>query len=158
MSTPAELVAQLHGLVDQLLTLDPSAFGEADREQVVFAVQRERDRLAVAAADTLCLWEASRSWEADGTLRASLAMGREVRCDHRLAANELRRSRLLAQMPHTRAAVVAGRLSMDHVDLFVRICGGARFELFLQHEATLVGLGRLGRRRSTPPATTTPAS
>lgn len=138
MSTPAELVAQLHGLVDQLLTLDPSAFGEATREQYVFAVQHERDRLAVAAADTLCPWEASRSWEADGTLRASLAMGREVRCDHRLAANELRRARLLAQMPHTRAAVVAGRLSMDHVDLFVRICGGTRFELFLQHEATLV--------------------
>lgn len=138
MSTPADLVAQIHDLVERLLDLDSSACSDTDRQHYVLAVQRERDRLAVAAADTLAPWEASRAWQVDGTLRASLAMGRESRCDHRVAANELRRARLLAQMPHTRAAVVAGRLSMDHVDLFVRICGGVRFELFLEHEATLV--------------------
>ena len=41
-------------------------------------------------------------------------------------------------MPHTRAAVLAGRLSLDHVDLFVRHATAARFELFLAHEQELV--------------------
>jgi len=138
MTSPAELVQQLHDVVEQLLAMPDAALPAGEAQDFVVAVQRERDRLAVAAADAMAPWEASRMWEADGTLRASLALGRDARCDHRLAANELRRARLLVQMPLTREAVVAGRLSMDHVDLFVRYCGGARFQLFLQHEAALV--------------------
>jgi hypothetical protein len=121
-----------------LLAADATAWSDDERQHLVLALQAERDRMTVAAADVLAPWEASRTWEADGTLRASLALGRDARCDHRLAAGELRRARLLTRMPHTRAAVVEGRLSIDHVDLFVRLCGGARFELFLQHEAELV--------------------
>jgi hypothetical protein len=56
MSTPAHLVAQIHDLVGQLLTLHSSACNDADRQHYVLAVQRERDRLAVAAADTLASW------------------------------------------------------------------------------------------------------
>jgi hypothetical protein len=41
-------------------------------------------------------------------------------------------------MPHTRAAVLTGRLSLDHVDLFIRYASAARFELFLEHEQQLV--------------------
>ncbi len=138
MTSPAHLVQQLHDIVEQLLALPDAAFEADEAQDFLVAMQRERDRLAVAAADALAPWESSRVWEADGSLRASLALGRDAHCDHRQAANELRRARLLTRMPHTRAAVVVGRLSMDHVDLFVRHCGGVRFELFLQHEATLV--------------------
>lgn len=138
MTSPADLVQQLHDIVEQLLAVPGDALDAGEAQDFLVAMQRERDRLAVAAADALAPWESSRVWEADGTLRASLALGRDTRCDHRSAANELRRARLLAQMPLTREAVVAGRLSMDHVDLFVRYCGGARFELFHEHEATLV--------------------
>jgi hypothetical protein len=41
-------------------------------------------------------------------------------------------------MPHTAAAVAAGALSADHVDLLGRANHGARAAVFAEHEATLV--------------------
>jgi hypothetical protein len=46
--------------------------------------------------------------------------------------------RRLQRMRWTRESVLAGRLSMDHVDLFLQFATAARFELFLEHEAEIV--------------------
>ena len=41
-------------------------------------------------------------------------------------------------MPHTRQAVLDGRLSFEHVDLFCRAATAERFALFLRDEQVLV--------------------
>jgi len=138
MTSPADLVHQLQVVVEQLVSTDVSGLTSDELHSLVVAVQGERTRLAVAAADVLTRWEADGRWRADGSLNASLALGRDTRTCHRSARRELRRSRLLQRMPHTRAALLAGELSMDHVDLFVQYAAGTRFELFLEHEAVLV--------------------
>jgi hypothetical protein len=138
MTSPAELVHQLRGVVEQLLAVDAGMLSGEELRSLVVAVQAERSRLAVAAAEALTGWESGGEWKADGSLNASLALGRDTRSCHRGAKRELHRARLLRRMVHTRAAVVAGRLSMDHVDLFVSYAAGARFELFLEHERLLV--------------------
>jgi hypothetical protein len=58
--------------------------------------------------------------------------------DHRRASYELRRARRLQQLPHTRDAILAGRLSIDHLDLFLQYASGPRFALFQEHEEQLV--------------------
>lgn len=138
MTSPADLVHQLHQVVEQLLAVDPGVLSGDELQSLVVAVQAERSRLAVAAAEAMTGWESAGGWRADGSLNASLALGRDTRSCHRAAKRELRRARLLGRMTHTRDAVVAGRLSMDHVDLFVQYAAGARFELFLEHEELLV--------------------
>ena len=51
---------------------------------------------------------------------------------------ELRRARKLATMPHTAAAVLAGSLSLDHVDVLGRANQPWRAAVFTDHEKTLV--------------------
>ena len=51
---------------------------------------------------------------------------------------ELRRAHKLSSMPVTAAAVVAGRISMDHVDLLSRADQPHRHHLFARDEAMLV--------------------
>jgi hypothetical protein len=138
MTSPADLLHQLHHVVEQLLAVDPAALSGDELQSLVVSVQAERSRLAVAAAEVLTGWDAAGGWKADGSLNASLALGRDTRSCHRAAKRELRRARLLGRMVRTREAVVAGRLSMDHVDLFIHYAAGARFELFLEHEQLLV--------------------
>jgi hypothetical protein len=51
---------------------------------------------------------------------------------------ELRRARKLATMPHTAAAVLAGSLSLDHVDVLGRANQPWRGAVFADHEQALV--------------------
>ena len=136
--TPAGAVAALVAAVDQVLGLDVATMSGDEVDALVLAVQVERSRLGVAAAAPLAEWEASGRWGRDGSLRASGALARDTRSCPRVAARELARARRLVEMPHTRAAVVDRRLSMDHVDLFLKYATRPRWALFLEHEATLV--------------------
>ncbi len=132
------VIQELHDLVERLASVDTGALGADELQSLAVALECERARLAVAAAAVTVAWEQSGVWQVDGSLRPQLALGRDARRDHRVLRRELRRARLLARMPHTRAAVLAGRLSMDHVDLFVHHATAARFELFLACEHALV--------------------
>ena len=138
MGASADLVCELHGLIDRLLAVDTTILSADELASLVVGVQGECSRLTIAVADDLHRWVRRGIWQAGGSLNASLALGRVTKSDHRRAGFELRRARLLQRMPHTRAAVLAGRLSMDHVDLFVRFATVERFELFVEHETFLV--------------------
>ena len=138
MSSPADLVAELHDVIDRLLAVDPAALDAAELQGLVEGVQAERARLTVASGQVLSGWQQRGAWCADGSLRAGLALGRDTRTCHRAAGYELRRGRMLASMPVTRAAVLAGRLSIDHVDLFLRSATPERWERFLVDEHELV--------------------
>jgi len=135
----AALLEELHDLIDRLVAVDADALDAVELHELVVGLQRERSRLVVAAAEPVRVWEADRGWRKDGTLKASLALGRDTMTDHRRAGYELRRARRLAQLPHTRDAILSGRLSIDHLDLFLQHAGGRRFELFREHEEQLVG-------------------
>jgi hypothetical protein len=138
MESPVELVAQLHQLVGQLAACDLGSLQLDELQTLTLHLQREQSRLGVVAAGALVPWESSELWRAGGTLRPELAVGREVRRDRERVRFELRRARLLAQLPYTREAVLAGRLSMDHVDLFVQFATRARLGYFIEHEQLLV--------------------
>jgi hypothetical protein len=144
MSSTA-LVAELHSTIDRLLAVDPSCLSADELQSLVVGVQAERARLTVAAGDVLAAWEARDAWRADGSLFASRALGRDTHTCERAASHELRRGRMLMEMPGTRAAVLEGRLSIDHVDLFLRYATPERWERFLADEAMLVGVCEAAR-------------
>ena len=138
MSTPADLLDQLHGLVDQLLQLDLSCCASDEMHNVTVRLEAERARLTVAAASVSHEWVGRGAWQADGSLRPQLALGRDAHRDHQAVRHDLRRARWLEQLPLSRQAELEGRLSIEHIDLFIHYAAGARFELFAEHEEALV--------------------
>lgn len=138
MQSVSALVGELAGAIDRLLAADVSGLDADELQNTLRTVQHQRDRLAVVAGDVVRRWDESECWRHDGSLRATWALGRDTRCSDEHAALERRRSRALHRMPFVRAAVLDGRLSMDHLDLFVRAATEARRALFERDESLLV--------------------
>ena len=138
MESVVDLVGELRGLVDRLLAADVAGVGSFELDRLMVTVQTERERLAVAAGDVVHRWQRADGWRADGSLTALLALGRDTHTCETSARRELRRGRALQQMPLVRAAVIAGRLSMDHLDLLARYATPPRWELFVRDERLLV--------------------
>ena len=96
-ASPAELVDQLHGLVDVLSSLDSGACTPGELQQLLVRLENERARLAVATASVACEWEHRGAWQADGSLRPQLARGSAV--DTASAATRTRRIVLIRSSP-----------------------------------------------------------
>lgn len=135
-----ELIGGLHDLVGGLAGVDPDAVSDAELHALVVGLQRERDRLAVVAARLLAAWDARRVWAGDGSKSAAHRLARETSCSVGSARRELRRASHARAMPVTVAAVLDGRLSVDHVDLLGSARGAGRQGVFADHEAGLVDL------------------
>jgi hypothetical protein len=133
-----DVVEQLDKAIDALSSLDPDALTDAELDQAVIALQRQRNRLGAAAARVLARWDRRRVWASDQSRSAATRLVRDTRCSITTARIELRRARQLQSMPATAAAVTNGDLSLDHVDLLGRANQPWRHAVFAAHEATLV--------------------
>ena len=132
-------VEQLRGAVDRLAELDLDELSDAELHDTVIALQREQARLGSVAAGLLARWDRRGVWAGDRSRSAASRLARELRCSLTSANVELRRARKLATMPHTAAAVLAGSLSLDHVDVLGRANQPWRDAVFTDHEKALVG-------------------
>lgn len=128
----------LHEAIDGLAALGAGVLDDEALHAAVFALQRERARLAVAAAALLGQWERRRAWSDDGSCSAPARLARETVCSHASAANELRRARQLDALPATAAAIDRGELSLDHVELLGRAHQPHRAATLRRDESLLV--------------------
>jgi hypothetical protein len=129
---------QLGDAVDSLGDLDTDTLGDAELDALLIELMRTRHRLAAATADVLARWDARGVWRGDGSRSAATRLARDGKVSLTTANVELRRARHLVEMPATAAALGAGRLSMDHVDLLGRANQEHRHELFARDEELLV--------------------
>ena len=134
----AGLLEALTSAIDALLALDATALSDDELDEVTFGLQRQRARLGIAAAAVTTPWELRGGRAADGSRSAAHRLARETHCSVRSAKREVRRARQLSSMPHTKAAVLDGRLSLEHVDLLGRANQPWRNARFEEHEAHLV--------------------
>jgi hypothetical protein len=121
-----------------LLDVDPDDLTDDELHELVVAVQRHSHRLAALRAKLISAWDGRGVWADDGSRTAAHRLAREASMAVGSAKVELRRARRLRSMPDTAAAMAAGALSADHVDLLGRANQGSRTALFADHEATLV--------------------
>lgn len=131
-------VEALRDVTTRLLDVDPAGLDDETLHALAVGVQAERSRLAIAAAEVLGEWDARRLWESDGSRSPAHRLSRETRTAVGSARTEITRARRLRHLPVARAAVVEGRLSIDHVDLLGRANTAERRTLFERDEATLV--------------------
>ena len=114
------VLEQLREAIDGFVLLDVDTLSDLALHDAVIALQRERTRLGAVVAGLLGRWDRRVVWARDRSRSAASRLAREARCSLTSANAELRRARKLAAVPHTADAVLAGSLSLDHVDLLGR--------------------------------------
>jgi multidrug efflux pump subunit AcrA (membrane-fusion protein) len=133
-----DVVEQLDKAIDALSTLDPDTLTDAELDEAVIELQRHRARLGAVAARLLGRWDRRRVWASDQSRSAASRLARDTKTSVGSAKVELRRACQLPSMPATEAAITAGDLSLDYVDLLGRANRPWRNTVFADHEATLV--------------------
>lgn len=133
-----ELVDQVHTAIDALAALDVDTLTDAELDEVTITVQRERHRLAAVSAKLTARWDDRQVWASDRSRSAAARLGRDASMSLRAARREVNRARQLDDMPVVAAAVEAGRLSPEHVDLLAGADSPARHDAFVNDEAMLV--------------------
>ena len=84
--------------------IDPDTLSDSDLHEVVAAVEKARDRLAMTAGRLTAAWDGRRVWASNQSLSAKQRLANTKTCDVRTARRELRRARKLATMPAHRGS------------------------------------------------------
>jgi Domain of unknown function (DUF222) len=133
-----EEVERLEDTIGSVLSLDPDTLTDDELHEAVVELQRQRARLGAAVAALLARWDSRSVWAGDGSRSAGARLARDTRSSLSSAHVEMRRARQLRTMPATAAAVAAGDLTVDHIDLLGRANRPWRQAVFADHEPTLV--------------------
>ena len=134
--TAEEALAQAVG---GKLDLDVDALDDQQLHELVVGSHRAAARLAAVRAKLIAAWDARGVWGSNGARTPAVRLGNDCKISSESAAVELRRARKLRSMPHTLAALAAGEISVDHVDLLGRANYGTRQTCFAESEEMLVG-------------------
>ena len=131
-------IDDLAEVIDSLLDVDPSELTDDELHELVTVVQRQRHRLAALAATTISAWDRRMVWADNGARSAATRLANETSASTSSTGVEVRRARQLRSMQATAAALAAGELSPDHVDLLAKANRPWRNAVFADHENTLV--------------------
>ncbi len=131
-------IDELAAALDSLLAVDPNELTDAELHEFVTTMQRQRHRMAAAAAAAISAWDARMVWADNGAGSAAVRLANETSSSPSSAGVEVKRARRLRTMPHVGEALAAGELSPDHVDLLAKANQPWRNAVFADHEASLV--------------------
>jgi hypothetical protein len=129
---------ELNVAIDSLLAVDTSALTDDELHEHVTTIQRQRHRLAAAAAQAISVWDQRMVWADNGAGSAAVRLANDTSMSPSTAGAEVKRARRLRSMPHAADALAAGTISADHVDLLAKANQPWRNACFADHEATLV--------------------
>ena len=132
------VLEQLTTAIDGLSEIDWRAVDAEQAQACVFELRRRLDRLEAVAAAATSAWDACGEWSRDGSKSAGARLARECGVAAGTARRLVRRARALRSMPSTAAALVAGNISVDVVDVLVRANQPALAGLFARDEHLLV--------------------
>lgn len=124
--------------LDSLLAVDPNELTDAELHEFVTTMQRQRHRMAAAAAAAISAWDARMVWADNGAGSAAVRLANETSSSPSSAGVDVKRARRLRTMPHVSRALAAGELSPDHVDLLAKANQPWRNAVFAEHEESLV--------------------
>jgi len=129
---------ELHTAIDSLLAVDPNTLTDNELHDHVTTIQRQRHRMAAAAAQAISAWDQRMVWADNGAGSAAARLANDTSASPTSTSIEIKRARRLRTMPHVAAALATGHLSPDHVDLLAKANQPWRNASFADHEATLV--------------------
>src|SRR6056297_176346 len=131
-------IDELQSAIDSLLAVDPDQLTDAELHELVTTLQRQRHRMAAAAGAAVAAWDQRMVWADNGAGSAAVRLANETSASPSSTGIEVKRARKLRTMPHVAAALAAGELSPDHVDLLAGANQPWRNADFADHEEMLV--------------------
>src|SRR5215216_4726470 len=131
-------VDTLQETISALAAVDLDTLTDFELDDLTIRLQHEAHRLAAVSAKVAARWETRGVWTGDGSRSSAARLARDAGISLGTARRELRRGRALGDMPSTAAALAAGRVSMDHLDLLARANTTSRRDAFVHDEAMLV--------------------
>ena len=131
-------IDELQSAIDSLLAVDPDQLTDAELHELVTTLQRQRHRMAAAAGAAVSAWDQRMVWADNGAGSAAVRLANETSASPSSTGIEVKRARKLRTMPHVAAALAAGELSPDHVDLLAGANQPWRNADFADHEEMLV--------------------
>jgi hypothetical protein len=131
-------IDELEVAIDSLLAVDPNELTDAELHELVTKVQRLRHRMAAVAGTAISAWDQRMVWADNGAGSAAARLANDTSASPSSTGVEVKRARRLRTMPHVAAALAAGDLSPDHVDLLAKANQPWRNASFADHEEFLV--------------------
>jgi hypothetical protein len=110
----------LHRAIDELAGQDLSELCDAEVHELTIGLARAGGRIDGVLFSALDIWDARGIWSDDGSKSPAARLAREANWSPREASMAIRRARNLRRLPATAAAVTAGDLSAEFVDLVHR--------------------------------------
>ncbi|MBA3802636.1 MAG: DUF222 domain-containing protein [Acidimicrobiia bacterium] len=144
------LLEGLDAAIDVALAADLDRhFGDDDQQlrDDLWALQRHKARVAALEARLIDRYRTRSAWAGDRSRSATAALARDARISPAKAKALLARGRKLSTMPASAAALAAGEISAEQVDLLSRANQPWRDAVFAEHETSLVGHCRRMRWR-----------
>lgn len=131
-------LAALRDAITQLADDDLDAPTDAELDDDLLELLRQRRRLDAEIVTRTQRWDARSVWASDGSRSPSARLSRDGALSRSTADHLVYTARAVEDMPATVAAWRAGDLGIDHVDLLRRAAGAGRAEWFARDEALLV--------------------
>lgn len=135
-------VADLDGALTDLQGLDPDALTGDELSELLVDLQRETARLAAVRARVTSAWDARATWCLDGAKTGAAWLVHRCKVSVAAGKRELRVARQLRTMTATEAALAAGEITLDHVQVLARANRADTAELFARDEKILLDAAR----------------
>ena len=134
-------MSNLHSVIDQLSVLDPEQLTATELSDLLVETSTELTRLAAVRTRLVRSFHRPGPVEFDGHLSTTSWLTDRCRLSGGEAADTVRISKALGEMPATDAAFSDGAIGVPAVRILAK-AAGAHPEVFRDHEATLVGSAR----------------
>lgn len=125
--------------LEELNGFDLAALGDGAVHRTLVGLHELSARLAAITAVFAAEWDHRKIWEEDGSKSAAARLAREVNSSKAAAKRTMQLARTLEKMPLAAAALAAGRINLDHIDLLRIAAARKRGPVFTAHEQELVG-------------------
>ena len=135
-----DTVATLTATMCEVTAVDVSALSDGEVHRGLVGLLAQRSALDAAIHQVAAEWTARGIWCEDGSRAAGARLARDAHLRKPSAYNLIHRAVALVEMPVTAAALTAGRITVEHVDLLATAAGMAhRRDYFVKDEERLVG-------------------
>ena len=118
-----ETVATLAGTICSVTGVDVSALSDGEVHRGLVGLLEQRSALDAAIHELAAEWTGRGIWAEDGSRAAGARLARDAHLRKPSAYHLVRRAVALTEMPVSAAALTAGTITVEHVDLLAIAAG-----------------------------------
>jgi hypothetical protein len=141
-------VATLEAVLGDVTDIDPGELSDGEVHRVLLGLLEQRNAVDAAICRLTAEWTARGIWAEDGSRAAGARLARDARLRRPAADKVVRLAAAVTAMPEVAAALRAGTITVDHVELLAAANAAHRRDDFVRDDSSSsVSSCTIGRRR-----------